>query len=358
MKFLLALLILFPIALPPAPLPLKSKPKNIILLIGDGMGLSQISGGYYFNSKKLHITRFPVTGLMTTHSQSHLITDSAAGATAFSCGCKTYNGAIGLDAHKKPCQTILEQAEQKGMATGLVASCSITHATPGSFVAHVPSRSENEAIAAWFLETEVDLIIGGGLKFFNERKTDTRNLYEELRLKGYAVSNYTEKVLPTYAPAPDQPFAWFSAREEPESVLKGRTYLPLAAQLAPTFLKQRSDKGFFLMLEGSQIDWACHANEGDRAIAEVIDFDQAIGHILDFAAADGETLVILTADHETGGMALEQGNGPDSLDIGFTTTGHTAALVPVFAFGPGSENFNGMMDNTDIYHKMKALIAD
>jgi alkaline phosphatase len=359
MKYLLLISVLLGLSFQADHVPLASpeKPKNIILLIGDGMGLAQISAGYYANGKKLNFEKFPVTGLMTTHSSSHLITDSAAGATAFSCGCKTFNGAIAVSAKRKKCFTILEEAEQHGLATGLVATCSITHATPAAFIAHVDSRSESEAIAAYFLETDIDLLIGGGLKYFSERKLDNRNLYTELVKKGYQVSNFAEKQLPELTFLPIQPFAWFGAKEEPASVANGRDWLPYAAEAAPKFLKQRSDKGFFMMLEGSQIDWACHANEGARAMQEMLDFDAAVGKILAFAQADGETLVIITADHETGGMALEQGASVDSLDLAFSSTGHTATLVPVFAYGPGAEMFSGIMDNTDIYVKMKTLFG-
>jgi alkaline phosphatase len=344
-------------AVNPEAAPLARKPRNIILLIGDGMGLSQVSAGFYANGQKLNLEKFPVTGLSKTHSSSHLITDSAAGATAFSCGCKTYNGAIGVTSKRKKCTTILEMAEAHGLATGLVASCSITHATPAAFVAHVESRSQAEDIASFFMDSGVDLLIGGGLKYFNERKLDTRNLYEELGKKGYQVSNFAEKKLSELSFDKSQPLAWFSDKEEPVSVAKGRDWLPLAAEKAAPFLKQRSKKGFFLMLEGSQIDWACHANEGERAIQEMLDFDAAIGKILEFAKADGETLVIVTADHETGGMALEQGQATDTLNIAFNSTYHTACLVPVFAFGPGSEHFSGIMENTDIYLKMKTLFG-
>ncbi len=359
MKYLLLLSLLFSLSFQAGDKPVHSaaKPKNIILLVGDGMGLAQISAGYYANGKKLNFEKFPITGLMTTQSSSHLITDSAAGATAFSCGCKTRNGVIGETAKKKACTTILEEAEQNGLATGLVVSCSITHATPAAFVAHVDSRSESESIAAFFLKTDVDLLIGGGLKFFNARTLDSRNLYKELEEKGYQVSNFAEKKLPELTILPTQPFAWFGALEEPSSVANGRDWLPYAAEIAPIFLKQRSEKGFFLMLEGSQIDWACHANDGTRAVQEMLDFNAAIGKILEFAEADGETLVIITADHETGGMALEQGSTVDSLELAFNTTNHTASMVPVFAYGPGSEMFSGIMDNTDIYVKMKALFG-
>jgi len=330
-------------------------PKNIILLIGDGMGLTQVTAGMYANGNKLNLERFPVTGLMKTHSSSHLITDSAAGATAFSCGCKTYNGAIGVTKSKKTCLTILEQAKKNGLATGLIATSSITHATPAAFIAHVNSRAETEDIARFFLQTDLDLFIGGGMNAFNQRKTDTRDLYKELVSKGYNLSSFQENKLSALTPSPLQPFGWFSAFGEPDSVEAGRDYLPVAARIAPEFLKKRSEKGFFMMLEGSQIDWACHAKDGPRAVAEMLDFDAAIGEILKFAAADGNTLVIVTADHETGGMALEQGDGFEVLEYDFTTGNHTATMVPVFAYGPGSELFSGVMDNTDIYLKMTRL---
>jgi len=330
-------------------------PKNIILLIGDGMGLTQITAGMYANGNKLNLERFPITGLMKTHSSSHLITDSGAGATAFSCGCKTYNGAIGVTKEKKTCETILEQAEKNGLATGLIATSSITHATPASFIAHVKSRADMEDIAKFFVQTELDFFVGGGLDYFNKRKTDQRDLYAELRSKGYWISDFQKQKLSEITPDPKQPFGWFSALGEPDSVSGGRDYLPIAARLATDFLKKRSEKGFFLMLEGSQIDWACHAKDGPRAVAEMLDFDAAIGEILRFAEADGNTLVIVTADHETGGMALEQGDGFDVLDLEFTTGHHTATMVPVFAYGPGAQHFGGIMDNTDIYWKMAHL---
>jgi alkaline phosphatase len=169
--FVPVLLLLIPLSGTPTETPSVSpKPKNIILLIGDGMGLSQVSAGYYYNSQRLNLASFPVTGLVTTHSHSHLITDSAAGGTAFACGCKTTNGAVGVDSKKKDCVSILELAEGRGLATGIVASSSVTHATPASFVAHVPSRSEMDAIAKFYLDTDVDLVIGGGMKYFRERR--------------------------------------------------------------------------------------------------------------------------------------------------------------------------------------------
>lgn len=343
---------------PPAPPVFTGKaPKNIILLIGDGMGLTQVSAGLYSNGNRLNLEQCTATGLIKTHSSSHLVTDSGAGATAFACGCKTYNYAIGVDADKKPCRSILEQAEAAGLATGIVATSTLTHATPASFVAHVRERKETEAIAAFFLQNEVDFLVGGGLDHFVKRTTDQRDLREELVAKGYAVSDFRQSPLQNLTPDPARPFAWFSADGEPGYASEGRDYLPIAARLAPVFLKKRGEKGFFLLIEGSQIDWACHANKADDAIREMLDFDAAIGAALDFARADGETLVVVTADHETGGMAIVQGSEMDSLQIEFVSKQHTATLVPVFAFGPGAGLFNGVYDNTDIYWKMAALFG-
>lgn len=339
----------------PAPRPPAAFPQNVILLIGDGMGLNQVSLAVYEGGKPLRMQEFPVTGLAKTHSAKHRVTDSAAAATAMACGCKTYNGAIGVDAHKKPCITLLEQAKSAGLATGLVTTSSITHATPAAFVAHVPRRAAYEEIAAFFTNRTLDLMIGGGLKYFTERQ-DKKNLCQALIAQGWRLSDYQQQpALPAEIPA-DQPFAWFSAWEEPPFASLGRAYLEPAAALSPAFLAKRSAKGFFLMIEGAQIDWAGHRNQADNVLREMLDFDAAVGAALDFAKKDGNTLVIVTADHETGGLALAQGDDPQKLQVKFTTTQHTATLAPVFAFGPGAEHFGGVYDNTDIYRKMQAAL--
>lgn len=156
-------------------------PKNVILIIGDGMGLSQITAAMYRNGNTLNLEQFPIVGLQKSYAANNLITDSAAGATAFSAGVKTYNGAIGLDADSTPVTTILEEADRMGFATGMVVTSTIVHATPASFIAHAKSRNYYEEIAADFLDTEIDLFIGGGKKYFDRRESDDRNLYQEDR---------------------------------------------------------------------------------------------------------------------------------------------------------------------------------
>ncbi|MEO0556538.1 MAG: alkaline phosphatase, partial [Bacteroidota bacterium] len=274
------------------------------------------------------------------------------------CGIKTYNGSIGMSMDSIPHRTILEEAEAQGIATGLVATCFIVHATPAAFYAHQPLRTMNEEIALDLVDKDVDLIIGGGKKYFDRRDQDDRNLYEELQEKGYQVSDYSKLDLTQVNFHTRSKVIHFTADRHPVPVSAGRNYLPYASKAAPRFLKNyNSDKGFFLMIEGSQIDWAGHGNEGDLMIEEVLDFDRAVGEALRFAQADGNTLLIVTADHETGGMAINPGSKIGEINTEFTTNGHTAALVPVYAYGPGAEDFQGIYENTAIYYKMKRLLG-
>ncbi|GJM32325.1 MAG: alkaline phosphatase [Saprospiraceae bacterium] len=332
--------------------PTVKRAKNIILMIGDGMGLTQISAGLYRNGNQLNLESFPVVGLHKPYSYNNLITDSAAGATAFSAGVKTNNGAIGVDKKGKSVKSILEEAKENGISTGLISTSTIVHATPASFIAHVSSRNNMEDIATYFLKTEVDFIVGGGKKYFDRRK-DGRNLYRELEKRGYFVSDYFKEDLSQIVVDFDRKFAYFTANSDPKMASKGRDYLVPASKLGTVFLNNHSEKGFFLMIEGAQIDWGGHAKNSEYIISEMIDFDRAIGEILEFAKEDGETLVIVTADHETGGYSINQGSSMDTIVAGFTTDYHTASLIPVFAYGPGSELFSGIYENTAIHKKMR-----
>lgn len=336
---------------------LKQRPKNVILMVGDGMGLSQITAGMYANNNKLQLERCTVTGIHKPYSADDLITDSAAGATAFASGKKTHNGAVGVDINGKPVRSILEEASQHGLATGLITTSSITHATPAAFIAHVPSRDQEEDIALFFVDSGIDLFIGGGKKFFDRREKDTKDLVQSLRRKGFFISHYAENDLEAITLDPGKPFGYFTADNSPLTVESGRDYLEPATRMALPFLAQRSARGFFIMIEGAQIDWGGHSNETNYILQEMLEFDRIIGTVLDFAAADGRTLVIITADHETGGFAVNPGSSMDTIVGAFTTDQHTAALIPVFAFGPGAELFSGTYENTAIYHKMRQALG-
>ena len=337
---------------------LRRNAKNVILLIGDGMGLTQITAGLYSNNNRLNLERFPIIGLHKSYSSSDLITDSAAGATAFACGVKTYNGAIGVDQDTVPVQTILELSEENGMPTGLVATSTIVHATPASFIAHVKQRKQYEDIAKAFLNTEIDYFVGGGKKYFNKRK-DGRNLINELEQKNYVIDDYFSIDFKDINLRIENNFGYFTADGDPISKTLGRDYLVEASKRGAEFLnsKSKEGKGFFLMIEGSQIDWGGHANDSEYIIAEMLDFDEAIGEVLDFAQKDGNTLVVVTADHETGGYALNPGSSMDTIIGEFTSDYPTATLIPVFAYGPGAELFNGIYENTLIYDKMKRALG-
>ena len=327
-------------------------PRNIVLLIGDGMGLTQISAGLYSNGNRLHLERFPIIGLHKSYAYDDLVTDSASGATAFACGVKTYNAAIGVDKDTMPVPTIAELLKKRGYKTGIVATCSMSHATPASFFAHVASRKMYEEIAAFLPESGLDIFIGGGKKYLERRTVDNRNILTELRDKGYQIADFNAAAVPQLTTTGTEKYGFFTADEEPVSLLEGRDYFIPAVETAYQFLQTSSDKGFFLMIEASQIDWGGHANNSDYIISEMIEFDNVIGKVLDWAAADGETLVIVTADHETGGYAINPGSTMEKIVPAFTTGSHTAALIPVFAFGPGAEYFGGIYENNEIFHKI------
>ncbi|KPK84453.1 MAG: alkaline phosphatase [Bacteroides sp. SM23_62_1] len=320
---------------------------NIILLIGDGMGIAQIYAAMTANNGNLNLEKCTHTGLQKTYSANRYITDSGAAATAMATGIKTKNGMIGTDIYSQPVRTILEYAEINGLSTGLVATSTITHATPASFLAHQPDRGEYEKIAADFLDSGIDIFIGGGKNHFTRRE-DRVNLLDSLVIRGYHITNNVSEIN-----IQEEKIACFTADLDNSPADSGRgDMLPEATKNAIHFLHHKGT-GFFLMVEGSQIDWAAHDNDTKRVISEMIDFDKAIGVALDFAEKNKNTLVIITADHETGGMGITGGDVVSStVEAYFVTDGHTATMVPVFACGPGSEKFSGIYENTAIFHKM------
>ncbi len=329
---------------------ISNSPRNVILLIGDGMGLSQVSSSFYFGDHKPNFERFKHIGLIKTSSESDLITDSAAAATSFASGIKTYNGAIGVDIDTLSVKTIVEIVSPLNISTGIISTSSITHATPAAFYGHVKLRRMEDEIASQLTSSSIDFFAGGGRNFFFKRK-DEVNYGAILAEKGF--------VLDTVALSqPDNfnlqhKFGFLLADHGMPKMSQNRgDFLPEATQLGLEYLSQNKE-GFFLMIEGAQIDWGGHANDTDYIIGEVNDFDKVIGKVLDFAKSDGNTLVIVTADHETGGLALSStGSNYNQITATFSTSGHTATLIPVFAFGPGSEEFIGIYENTEIFHKI------
>jgi alkaline phosphatase len=332
---------------------IKPEIKNVILLIGDGMGLADVYAAMTASGKPLNIERCQYTGLQQTYSSTSYITDSGAAGTALATGTKTKNGCIGVDTIGNKVKSILEIAEEHGLSTGIVSTSSVTHATPASFIAHQSNRGSYEDIATDFLKTDIDVFIGGGYDHFAKR-ADKLNLIDSLKFRGYEVDTSLNLILKSASPR----LAGFTAPLQNPYRLKGRgDMLPLATGKAISILRN-NPKGFFLMIEGSEIDWAAHANVADTVVDETIDFDNAVGMALDFAKSDGHTLVIITADHETGGVTITGGDlRTNKVKLSFSTRDHTAVMVPVYAFGPGAELFTGIYQNTDIFYKIKTCFG-
>ena len=330
----------------------QKKPKNVVFMIGDGMGLAQVYAAMVANGNKLELERCTHTGFSKTYSSSHFTTDSGAGGTALACGVKTKNHMIGMSPDSVAVMSILEEAAKDHIATGLVVACSVTHATPASFVAHQPDREMNDEIAADYLKSDIDVFIGGGRKYFEER-IDARNLTNELKAKKFHIAYTLDEVKSANGPK----LAGLLYDDQNPAMPERGNMLPESTMAAIDLLDNNS-KGFFLMVEGSQIDWACHNNQLDQSIKEVLDFDQTVGKVLDYAQKSGNTLVIITADHETGGLTLHDGKmGSSDIKHSFSSKVHTGVMVPVYAYGPGAENFTGIMENTAFKGKIEKLLG-
>lgn len=332
------------------------EPVNIILMIGDGMGISQITAGYYGNGGKLNLEQFRQIGLMKTNSATDILTDSAAGATAFATGKKTRNKMISMSPDTVALKTILHYCEEFDRATGLVVTSTITHATPAAFYANMDTRfNVNEPLVSQLMNHEIEVLFGGGLAYFDNR-ADSINYIDTLKARGYVLYDSLEHMKANWQVSDKT--AMFISCEQPIKISEGRgDYLPYTSERAIEVLDQY-DGGFFLMIEGSQIDWGGHSNDSEYIIEEMIDFDEAVGVVLEYAKQHGNTLVIVTADHETGGYSVNGGVMSErKITPGFTTDYHTAAFVPIFAYGPGAELFQGTYHNNELFFKMMEVLG-
>lgn len=333
--------------------------RNVIYCIGDGMGFNHVAlTRNEAGARQLWMETLPVSGQVTTYSADNPVTDSAAAATAMACGVKTNNRMIGMDPKGVSYHSILELLAGDGWKTGLVVTCQVTHATPASFAAHVKGRNDQAEIAPQVLANRVDVMLGGGRKYWLAKdaggiRNDGLDLLAKARSDGYQVIGSRDELLalkqtPVLGLFGEDGLTTF----KPEPMLDEMS----GAAIELLSAKSRNKKGFFLMIEGSQIDWAAHANDAKRVIRQTLLFDLAVREAIEFALHDKQTLVIVTADHETGGLFLE----PDENDKGgikakWTSDKHTAADVPVYAFGPGAEKFSGTLDNTDIPKRIAEL---
>ena len=408
----------------------QTAPKNVIYMIGDGMGPAFTTAYRYYKddptTKEIETTVFDtmLKGMAHTYPDDHTyVTDSAAGATALSSGHKSYNGAIAVDTTKKPVKTMLEIAKEQGMTTALVATSQINHATPASFAAHNESRRNYDDIANDYIDNKiagklpVDLMLGGGTQYFIR---DDRNLVDEFKKAGYQYGDNIKNLGQiTQIPA----IGLYAPKGLPFALDENPTRLKQLTSKAFDLLDGQNDKGFFVMIEGSQIDWCGHANDIACAMAEMDDFAKSIETAKAYVDNNPDTILVITADHSTGGLTIGahgqykwetdiikgvkatagtltkllmgsdnlktvwQANtrieftteneiklkqakamGEKTLNLavksiindlsftGWTTGGHTASDVQVFAYGKNSDDFIGSQNNTDIAKKLISYI--
>ena len=328
----------------------QSEVKNVILLIGDGMGLAQSYAAYLANDKSLSIYTMPYTGLSITSCADREVTDSGAGGTAIATGHKANYKAIGLDENNISHPSLLKIAKQYGKSTAIVCSCDLTHATPAAFVANVKNRDLQEQIALSYLEESCDIALGGGAERFTSKgRKDKLNLIDSLAKRGYAIVYSQDELSKCES---EKIFGLFAEGHLPEASKRGG----VMQQYMLKALEQldKNPNGFFMMLEGSRIDMEAHLNKYDAMVEETLDFDRCVAIALDFAKRKGNTLVVVTADHETGGLTLPA-KGSKTQDK-WTTLNHTGVPVPIYSFGPGAENFTRVMQNTDIFFEIYKLM--
>ena len=324
------------------------KAVNVIYMIGDGMALPQVYAAMVASREEMTFSQFPYIGVVDTHSASNDITDSAAGGTALASDHKTKNAMIGMNPDTIPMMTVFDALGELGKETGIVVTSYVTHATPAAFYAEVPHRKQYEEIAVQMAENPyLNLIIGGGMRYFNER-TDSLNLVErmenELGWKVYDTLADIDVTFKKYAVMADK-------NHMPHAAERG-DFLPRAVKTALKTL-DGAENGFFLMVEGSQIDMACHAHDSVWMMDEMMDFDYAVKVALDYAKEKGNTLVVVTADHETGGLTLPDPQGHyTNVTFNYSTGSHTCLPVMVYAYGPGAEQFTGWMQNNELKAKI------
>ena len=320
---------------------------SVILMIGDGMGLHHLSAAWTANRGHLFMENCPVTGIAKTWCADKLVTDSAAAGTAMATGTKTLYKRVAVCPQGSKLDSLVDKAAGMGKSTGVIVTCELNDATPASFCANNKNRSDSYGIIGDYPHSRADFIFGGGGKYFTQRQ-DGRDMFREMAAQGYHVARSWEdapalppgKTLIVAAPGNLPPP---SARGDVlrQATLKGLENL------------SRNPNGFFLMVEGSNIDKAAHRNKLEEMMEELLDFDRTAGAVLDWASRHPGTLVVITADHNTGAFALTGGDREKGeITAQFGSGNHDGVMVPVYAFGAGSGAFTGIYENTDIFRKI------
>ena len=324
-----------------------NKKLSVIVLLGDGMGTSQITAAWH-EQDFLNLQRFPYSGLILTHSVNKFVTESGAANTAMMTGHKTNYGYIGMDPFENPQESLYEYMKKQDYITGIISTSYMADATVDALFSHITDRHKHEDIALDFYNNYPDFAVAGGQKNFDAREDQT-NLLDSLSNKGVHIF-YSLNEMNTLNKLPA---LGMMHESQPPYLLDGREDFLLKSSIKA--LELFNDDAFFLFIEGAQIDLGGHDMSMENQLAETIEFDKVAGMALDYAMNNENVLVVVLADHESGGLSLMAGDGFQYIP-NYADDEHSGTMVPIFAYGPGAENFTGMMDNTDVYFKIKSLI--
>ena len=324
--------------------PVDNEVRNVIIMIGDGMGLEQVSCAWVVNHGKLNLDLFPTVGLSRTYATNELITDSGAGGTALAAGVKTGYSHVGTAADSTDLASVLVKAHELGKKTGVAVTCHFADATPCDFCCHNEYRYNQDDLIADYVNCGVDYLAGGGLDWFTVNRKDGRDITKEMAAAGYTVALTEDELMKA-----DLPVIGILAPDNlPVAMERGDLYRHTVARGLDILSRESGDKGFVMMLEGSCIDDWLHGNDIEKAMEELLDFDRTIGDVLQWAAADGHTLVVVTADHNTGALTLQDGNLEEGrIGVAFGSESHNGIAVPFYAWGPGSDAFTGIRENDE-----------
>lgn len=332
--------------------------RNIIYMIGDGMGLASVSMMQLENNFETTIfDRADNVALTKTYSADNRVTDSAASGTALSSGVKTNNTYIGVDKDGKSLFSVAELAAMRGMPTGVVVTTYLQHATPAAFYAHCLSRHDSATITRQLVESDMDVAVGGGMTLFREVYGDNECVEEALHDVGFDLVQSMAEL-----EAVDGDSRVMALLADKEVGADSGDYLADATNEALRLLEARSNgNGFFLMVEGSLIDGMGHANDAEAMQREMEGFMAAVEVAVMYAEQNPGTLVVVTADHETGGLSIVSNDADFNLSeqgvsYSFATKGHSASMVPVYLYGTGAERINGVMENSELGAKIKSIV--
>ena len=332
----------------------ESAPKNVILIVGDGMGVAQVYASVVAaKADNSAFLRFPYSGFSRTYSLNKYRTDSSAGGTALTTGQKVENYHVNWAPDSTRHQTIFDDAVAAGKSTGFVVVSDAMDATPAATYGHVPYRKMYDTLSMQMAQCQHSVMVGGGYKYFlPENRKDGLAPLDTLAARGYTVLRDLESL---QAFEGDKVVGLLYDGDPLTEPDRGDVLRP--ASMKAIEMLNRNSKGFAMLIEGSQIDWACHNNDSAYMLAELADFELMLHAVLDWAEKDGNTLVVVTADHETGGLTLPDGDIEQGVNVPRYHWGsHTGVMVPVFAYGPGAERFSGIQQNTDIPRKIRELM--